>query len=107
MDEYPKTLFKGGEAKECRTNGDEAQARAQGYTEPYKFQEYPKHLYKNGLRVVTDDKGKESPSEERIVDDKDEEDEARADGFLMLSDVAPEPEAAVASKSATKSKKKD
>lgn len=105
MDEYPKTLFKGGESKECRTNGEEAQARAQGYTEPYKYQEYPKHLYKNGLRVLTDAAGKESPNEEQIVSDRDEEDAARADGFLMIADVAPEPEAA--SKSPAKGKKKD
>jgi hypothetical protein len=31
-----------------KNNGEEARAREQGYTEPYKYQEYPKHLYKDG-----------------------------------------------------------
>lgn len=87
MDEYPKSLFKHGEEKVCRTNGDEAQARAQGYTEPYKYQEYPKHLYKDGLPVVTDQNDKRVSGEDRIVNDKAEEDAARAEGFMMLSDA--------------------
>lgn len=91
MEEYPKTLFKGGESKECRTNGDEAQARLQGYTEPYKYQEYPKHLYKDGLPVVFDKNDKHVSGEDRIVKDKDEEDAAREDGFAMIGEAKPDP----------------
>lgn len=89
--EYPGQLFKGGEAKDIKNNGEEATARAQGFTEPYKFQEYPKHLYMGGLRVLTDPAGKESPNQERVVNGIDDEDEARAAGFLMLGDPKPEP----------------
>lgn len=89
--EYPFTLFKGGESKEVKDNGEEAQARKDGYCEPYKFQEYPKVLYKNGLRVLIVG-GKESPNEERTVNDKDAEDAARADGFRALHDGPVEPE---------------
>jgi hypothetical protein len=91
MDEYPKDLFKGGEAKTCRNNGEEAQARLQGYTEPYKFQEYPKHLYKDGVRVVFDNNDKHVSGKDRIVKNKEEEDAARAEGFLLIGESVPKP----------------
>jgi hypothetical protein len=87
---YPMTLFKGGEAKEVANDGEEAKARAEGFTEPYKFQEYPKHMYLGGKR----------DGEDRVVKDEDEEDEAREEGFLTLHEV----ETAAAAEAAAKEK---
>lgn len=80
--EYPFTLFKGGDAKEVKDTLEEARAREQGYTEPYKHQEYPKHLYLAGDRHGAD----------RVVKDKAEEEAARAEGFRMASDPEPKKE---------------
>ncbi len=92
--EYPITLFKFGEAKECKNNGEEAQARALGYTEPYKFQEYPKALYRNGERVeVSHDSVEQLRGGGcRVVKNNDEEAAARKAGYRMLHEPAPEPE---------------
>jgi hypothetical protein len=94
--EYPITLFKFGEAKEIKTNGEEAVARAQGFTEPYKHQEYPKALYRDGQRVeVTwDSVEKLHDGGCRVVKNLDEEKAARDEGYRMLHDPAPEPEKA-------------
>jgi hypothetical protein len=89
---YPVTLFKGGESREVNNSGEEANARAQGFCEPYKFQEYPKALYRNGERVeVTwDSVEKLADGGCRIVKSKAEEEAARAEGFRMLHEPAPE-----------------
>ena len=88
--EYPKTLFKSGEAKEIKNNGEEAWARQQGFTEPYKHQEYPKQLYKGGTREVHPLSGDQVRATERVVKNEGEEKAARADGFFMLGEPVPE-----------------
>lgn len=90
--EYPITLFKHGESKEIKNSGEEAQARAQGFTEPYKFQEYPKALYRDGERVPVsfDSVEKLHDGGCRVVNSKAEEDAARAAGYRMLHEPAPE-----------------
>jgi hypothetical protein len=90
--EYPITLFKHGESKEIKNAGEEARAREQGFTEPYKYQEYPKALYRNGERVhvSADSVEKLHDGGCRVVKSKDEEDAARADGYRMLHEPAPE-----------------
>lgn len=92
--EYPFELFKFGEAKTIKNSGEEAQARAQGFTEPYKFQEYPKHLYKDGARETHAVSGDQVSGEERVVKTLEEEKAARAAGFRMLGEPAPEPQEA-------------
>jgi hypothetical protein len=67
-------------------------ARAQGFTEPYKYQEYPKHLYKDGVREVHPVSGEQVSGDERVVKGKAEEDAARKAGFRMLGEPAPEEE---------------
>ena len=91
---YPITLFRHGESKEIKNGGEEARARADGFTEPYKFQEYPKALYRDGKRVevTADSVEKLHDGGCRVVNDKEEEDAARADGYRMLHESAPEPE---------------
>jgi hypothetical protein len=92
--EYPITLFKHGESKEIKNAGEEARAREQGFTEPYKYQEYPKALYRNGERVHVSADSVERLHDGgcRVVKSKDEEDAARAEGYRMLHEPAPEPE---------------
>jgi hypothetical protein len=76
--EYPFELFKHGESKEDQELRRGSRARAQGFTEPYKYQEYPKHLYKDGARGARVDSGEQlHAAAERVVKSKDEED-ARA-----------------------------
>lgn len=85
--DYPKTLFKHGEAKEVKDSGEEAKAREQGFTEPYKFQEYPKVLHKNGDRAADD----------LVVETAEEEAAAREDGYRTIHEAeseAPEPKKA-------------
>lgn len=90
--DYPVELFRFGEAKTIRNSGEEGHARAQGFTEPYKFQEYPKHLYKDGTRETHAVSGNQVGGEERVVKNLEEEKVARAAGFRMLGDPAPEPQ---------------
>ncbi len=75
--EYPKTLFKHGEARNLENSAEEARARAEGFTEPYKHKEYPKSLHKNGNRE----------KEEVVVHDGIEEAEARKRGFKTIHEV--------------------
>lgn len=89
---YHLELFKGGEAKTVADTGQEARARAEGFTEPYKHQEYPKHLYKDGTREVHAVSGDQVSGEARIVKNAEEEKAARKEGFRMLGDPAPEPQ---------------
>lgn len=93
--EYPFELFKGGESRQVKNSAEEAIARAQGFCEPYKFQEYPKALYRNGERVevTADSVEKLAGGGCRVVKSKPEEDAARKEGFRMLHEPAPEPEA--------------
>lgn len=100
MKTYPLELFKGGEAKTVADAGQEARARAEGFTEPYKHQEYPKHLYKNGEREVHPVSGDQVKAVERVVGNADEEKAARKDGFRLLGEPAPEEAKASAKKAA-------
>lgn len=90
--EYPFELFKGGEATKVDNSGQEAVARAKGFCEPYKFQEYPKALYRNGERVEVsfDSIERLGGGGCRVVKSKAEEDAARAEGYRMLHEPAPE-----------------
>lgn len=79
--EYPKDLFKYGEPRTVKDSSEEAKARAEGFTEPYKYQEFPKHLYLNGDRTGTD----------KVVASLEEETAARAAGFRMIGEPEPTP----------------
>lgn len=98
--EYPFELFKGGEGKTVADAGQEARARAEGFTEPYKYQDYPKHLYKNGEREVHPVSGDQVKAVERVVKNAEEEKAARKDGFRMIGEPAPEEAKAPAKKAA-------
>jgi hypothetical protein len=93
--EYPITLFRYGESKEIKTNGEEARARADGFCEQYRHQEYPKALYRNGERVKVSHDSVEQLGDGgcRVVKNAEEEKAARADGYRGLSDPAAEDEA--------------
>lgn len=95
--EYPITLYRHGEQKEIKNNGEEARARIEGFCERYVYQEYPKALYRDGQRVeVTHDSvEKLGTGGCRVVKSKIEEDAARKDGYRMLHEPAPEPQEAV------------
>lgn len=90
--EYPITLYRYGEQKEIKNNGEEAKARIEGFCERYTYQEYPKALYRDGQRVeVTHDSIEKLGSGGcRVVKNKAEEDAARKDGYRMLHEPAPE-----------------
>lgn len=98
--EYPFDLFKGGESKKVADAGQEARARAEGFTEPYRHQEYPKHLYKGGKREVHPVSGDQVSGEARVVKNADEERAARKDGFSTLGEPATEEAKAPARKAA-------
>jgi hypothetical protein len=72
-----------GESRVTYTEAEERKARAEGFTKSYTFQEYPKSLHKDGDRLQP----------ERVVRDSDAEKAARAEGFRMIGEKAPEPEA--------------
>lgn len=75
---------KDGVSRVVYTEAEDTKARADGFTEPYRFTEYPKSMHKDGDRTAP----------ERVVKDAGEERAARADGFKMIDKKADEKSAA-------------
>lgn len=84
---YPVTLFKGGESREVTNGGEEAAARRDGFCEPYKFQEFPKHLYKEGKRTLDLKTFDEIGRDDKVVANAEEEKAARAAGYRSLGEA--------------------
>jgi hypothetical protein len=87
---YPKQLQKYGETLEVKDPIEEGRARSNGYTEPYKFQEYPRSLYMGGVRETHPVTGEQVSADHVVVNDAKEEESARAKGYLSLGETAPE-----------------
>lgn len=89
MKTYPFDLFKGGDSRTVKNSGEEAIARKDGYCEPYRHQDYPKHLYMGGKREVNQTTFEEVNTVSCIVQNADEEKAARAAGYRTLGEKEP------------------
>lgn len=70
-----KALYnEAGASRVVYNDEEERKVRAEGFTKPYEYREYPKSLYMGGDRSGA----------HRVVNDAAEEAAARNDGFKML-----------------------